>query len=29
MLFDKPLTFEEVMQTLTALEKEINALGSI
>lgn len=29
MIFDKPLSFEEVMQTLTALEKEINALGNI
>lgn len=28
MIFDKPLSFDEVMQTLTALEKEINALGS-
>lgn len=28
MIFDKPLSFEEVMQTLTALEKEINTLGS-
>ena len=29
MIFDKPLSFDEVMQTLTALEKEINALGNI
>ena len=29
MIFDKPLSFDEVMQTLTALEKEINALGKI
>ncbi|MEO7343945.1 MAG: nucleotidyl transferase AbiEii/AbiGii toxin family protein [Methylotenera sp.] len=28
MIFDKPLSFDEVMQTLTSLEKEINALGS-
>ncbi len=28
MIFDKPLSFEDVMSTLTALEKEINALGS-
>lgn len=28
MIFDKPLSFDEVMQTLTALENEINALGS-
>ena len=27
MIFDKPLSFEDVMITLTALEKEINALG--
>ena len=29
MVFDKPLTFDEVIQTLTALEQEINALGSV
>ncbi len=29
MIFDKPLSFDEVMQTLTALEKEINALGRV
>ena len=28
MIFDKPLSFNELMQTLTALEKEINAFGS-
>lgn len=28
MIFDQPLSFDEVMQTLTALENEINALGS-
>ena len=27
MIFDKPLSFDEVMQTLTALEQEINAFG--
>ena len=27
MIFDKPLSFDEVMQTLTELEQEINALG--
>lgn len=29
MIFDKPLSFDEVMQTLTELEKEINALGNV
>ncbi len=29
MIFDKPLSFAEVIQTLTTLEKEINALGSV
>jgi hypothetical protein len=28
MIFDKPLSFDQVMQTLTELEQEINALGS-
>jgi hypothetical protein len=28
MIFDKLLSFDEVMQTLIALEQEINALGS-
>lgn len=28
MIFDKPLSFDEVMHTLVELEKEINALGS-
>ena len=28
MIFDKPLSFDEVMQTLIELEEEINALGS-
>lgn len=28
MIFDQPLSFDEIMQTLTALENEINALGS-
>lgn len=28
MIFDKPLSFNEVMHTLTELEQEINALGS-
>lgn len=29
MIFDKPLSFDEVMHTLTSLENEINALGNI
>ena len=29
MIFDKPLSFDEIIQTLVALEKEINALGSV
>jgi hypothetical protein len=29
MIFDKPLGFDEIIQTLGALEKEINALGSV
>lgn len=28
MIFDKPLSFDEVMQALIELEQEINALGS-
>jgi len=28
MIFDKPLSFDKIMRTLTALEKEINALES-
>lgn len=28
MIFDKPLSFDEVMRTLSELEKEINILGS-
>lgn len=28
MVFDKPLSFDEVMQELTALENEVNALGN-
>lgn len=29
MIFDKPLGFDEIIQTLAALENEVNALGSV